>query len=1705
MSIATLPLSPVGPAGYNHNVFIHLHEQGCLIHNNIGSSFCYVSVLVPVRLVHATDFLALSAIKYCFLKKSANHAPGYMHSYFASTMASIPTVTHLRGLSGLAFSYSFLANQEINNHKQFSETVTKQLLVLLSHIFYPGAFDMFSLYDFQRICDDYDKATVQAAIVDQITGRAALASLRDVVKVDKMLPSKLREVTKQYFNSVLRGAPFIVFVTTQSEVIPAILRQAIKSWCSRLDVQGPSGSSKRLSFLQGEGLRRGYQSDQTYMKNKLLMLDAEDERRQMAKMTALVPILFVQKDSSIYKHVVDIVLTSRRYILLNVFDITLARMLFQWLVDGKKILDAIIKYSNSSIYLVHELKMLPLQLEEFFVGKHYHLQLVIKNVPILIADILTTILSSLDLQKDVSKYISTNLDSFVSFIQQKQAESARAYVTDPHLALLDEAIPYMLSFFSLNVFGAMKTGLGLMLIEDVYGPLKLLSKEMGLSVTLYDIWGRDLSNEQRDTKPQLIDSNPFLNNYSSASYIYDARAALTVAFSSEPAVKSHIFNKATTKHVLRRSNSVSVSCVDNISSRSNLLTGSRIGGYGDLSKEYSGKMNGKTTTDLSDSNLASAFILKNHERFCFTLFAALGAMQRVVTIITHCHESIQDTMNKFVAAFFAGCWTVTIIGDKASDFFSSLVDSIKVSLHPNSSKMYSNIWFYYFGGSSLKLQTLVSEEKLCPQMFTIQPFDRVPYISVPLVTMNLKLFDCSTAAISPWVYNIVHPEADCKYIDIANRISKFCGLTIQDTISSITTTDQELLSVFFGSSLASLVTNLTNLAKLQEATPAPLATHKISLGLVARQQSIDNNKLIQHIAHSREIIDDSAIFALKAVQSSIICASNTHPHISHSASKELPCTYAFDTVEDLFNRIHQISADVTLAPSSYLPKFLHSSLFMNDIETAFTLKVFFNISSIISSGLSAEFFAHLHIYLDVLNSVNSGIVFAFNSLDNCISVTLRAISLQHFLQLMDTLLETIHHRQLSATDLEFLNLSGGSATASNLLLLINAIFMGQSVKFYLDIYFDNYFLMTQPTSRLKDVAHAFNLSKQHLAHLTTIMALSKLHNFAKGLPSVLPMSSATLGNQLYGITSPQGALLNTISLTFCLRKTLDDNTLLKDFLSQDLLSNTNDLHAYLLNLTTSSLEYIVSRLEGTHAVSCNIVDSTHVGTYSDYATIDILCTTASLSNILSLFFDEDDSFNLSILMKDVSNDVSLCLAVRTLLDFPNLFNATNVQHLSALLLNYYKGFPPRLEILHGTLKLTTSEMADVCTQHFTPLPATSIGLFKQPDTLEYLHFISATYKKVAVTQSQFRLDDLERLQKFNEEASVRNRALLESNEFTQTHPMENVTRPDTKLISKLEKLRTYRQLLEQQLKDIHRKNEAVALACHSAHDSTQNVNPPSPLKTKANTSDIRCVPNSDNDADIDSMFTHNPAEFLVTAFNVQLEKKGIYTINGFPIWFKHLEMNVFPTNPLTLGLNIAHPSHSMITKKHTFYGSLPFYVTHLGKNMSQLYIQETALWYAMHLQQALSLMQNIPLRHELQLAGVHSRILSTVTGLPYPIGISAVHGCNVYFRDPQSTVAPKSIIKGHYSKLFSYTQDAHGQTAESAGPVLSLSPEAVPPLTNFQMCAGMLMENLAVIAYYLDVDISLHAGRKAPSDPAEYLFYLYRDCLLHKHGLSRLS
>lgn len=114
MSIATLPLSPVGPAGYNHNVFIHLHEQGCLIHNNIGSSSCHVSVLVPVRLVHATDFLALSAIKYCFLKKSANYAPGYMHSYFASTMASIPTVTHLRGLSGLAFSYSFLCKPRHN-------------------------------------------------------------------------------------------------------------------------------------------------------------------------------------------------------------------------------------------------------------------------------------------------------------------------------------------------------------------------------------------------------------------------------------------------------------------------------------------------------------------------------------------------------------------------------------------------------------------------------------------------------------------------------------------------------------------------------------------------------------------------------------------------------------------------------------------------------------------------------------------------------------------------------------------------------------------------------------------------------------------------------------------------------------------------------------------------------------------------------------------------------------------------------------------------------------------------------------------------------------------------------------------------------------------------------------------------------------------------------------------------------------------------------------------------------------------------------------------------------------------------------------------------------------------------------------------------------------------------------------------------------
>lgn len=1702
MSIATLPLSPVGPAGYNHNVFIHLHEQGCLIHNNIGSSSCHVSVLVPVRLVHATDFLALSAIKYCFLKKSANYAPGYMHSYFASTMASIPTVTHLRGLSGLAFSYSFLANQDITNHKQFSETVTKQLLVLLSHIFYPGTFDMFSMYDFQRICDDYDKAIVQAAIVDQITGRAALASLRDVVKVDKMLPSKLREITKQYFNSVLRSAPFIVFVTTQSEVIPVILRQAIKNWCSRLDVQGPSGSSKRSSFLQGEGLRRGYQPDQTYIKNKPLMLDAEDERRQMANTTAQTPILFVQKDSSIYKHVVDIVVTSRRYILLNVFDITLARMLFQWLIDGNKILDAIIKYSNSSIYLVHELKAFPLQLEEFFVGKHYHLQLVIKNVPILIADILTTILSSLDLQKDVSKYVSTHLDSFVSFIQRKQIESARAYITNPHLALLDEAIPYMLSFFSLNVFGAVKTGLGLMLIEDVYGPLKLLSKEMGLSVTLYDIWGRDLSNEQRDTKPQLIDSNPFLNNYSSASYIYDAKAVLTVAFSTEPAVKSHIFNKATTKHVIRRSNSVSVGHMDNISSRSNLLTGSRIGGHGDLSKEYSGKMGGKTTADLSDSNLASAFILKNHERFCFTFFAALGAMQRVATIVTHCHESIYDTMSKFVAAFFAGCWTVTLIGDRVSDFFSSLVDSIKISLHSNSSKMYSNIWFYYLGGSSLKLQKLASEEKLCPQMFTIQPFDKVPYVSVPLATMNLKLFDCSTVAISPWVYNIVHPETDCKYIDIANRISKFCGFTVQDTISSVTITDQELLSVFFGSPLASLVTNLT---KLQETTATNLTTHNISLGLVARQQSIDNNKLIQHISHSREIIDDSAVFALKAVQSSIICASNTHSHISHNASKELPCTYSFDTVEDLFDHLHPISADIALGSSSYLPKFLHSSLFMNDMETSFTLKVLFNASNAISAGLSAEFLAHLHVYLDVLNSFSSNILFAFESLDSCISVTLRAISLQHFLQLVDTLLEIIHHRQLSIPDLEFLNLSGGSVTANNLLLLTNSIFMGQTAKLYLDICFDNYFLMTQPTSRLKDVAHAFNSSKQHLAHLTTIVALSKLHSFTKGLPSVLPPSPATLGNQLYGIASSQGALLNTISLTFCIKKTLDDNALLQDFLSQDLLGNTNDLHAYLFNLTTLSLEYVISRLEGTHAVSCSIADSVHVGMYSDYATIDILCTTASLSSILSLFFDEDDSFNLSILMKEVPNDVSLCLAVRTLFDFPNLFTAANVQHLSALLLNYYKGFSPRLEILYGTLKLTTSEMTEVCTQHFTPLPTTSINLFKQPDTLEYLHFISATYKKVAMAQSRFRLDDLERLQSSNEEASVRNKVLLESNEFTQAHPMETTTKSDMRMISKLEKLRAYRQLLERQLKDIHQKNEAVALACHSAHDSTQNVNLSSPLKTQANTNDIRYVPNSDNEGDLDSMFIHNPTEFLVTAFNVQLEKKGIYTINGFPIWFKHLEMNVFPTNSLTLGLNIAHPSHSTITKKHDFYGSLPFYVTHLGKNMSQLYIQETALWYAMHLQQALSLMQNIPLRHELQLAGMHSRILSTVTGLPYPIGISAVHGCNVYFRDPQSTVAPKSIIKGHYSKLFSYTQDAHGQTAEPAGPVLSLNPDAVPPLTNFQMCAGMLMENLAVIAYYLDVDISLHAGRKAPSDPAEYLFYLYRDCLLHKHGLSRLS
>lgn len=1698
MSIATLPLSPVGPAGYNHNIFIHLHEQGCLIHNNIGSSSCHVSVLVPIRLMHATDFLALSAIKYCFLKKSANHAPGYIQSYFASTMASVPTVTHLRGLSGLAFSYSFLVSQDMTSQKQFSETVTKQLLVLLSHIFYPGTFDMFSMHDFQRICDDYDKATVQAAIVDQINSRAALASLRDVVKVDKMLPSKLREITKQYFNSVLRGAPFIVLVTTRSDVIPAILRQAIKSWCSRLDAQG---SSKRSSFLQGEGLRRGYQPDQAYLKNKLLALDAEDGRRQLAKVAAQTPVLFVQKDGESHTDTVDIILTSKRYVLLNIFDITLARILFQWLVDGNRILDAIVKYSNSSIYLVQELKALPLQLQEFFVGKHYHLQLIIRNVPILIADILATILGSLDLQKNVSKYITANIDSFLSFLCRKQAESARAYSMNPHTALLDEAIPHMLSFFSLNVFGAVKTGLGLMLIEDVYGPLKLLNKEVGLSVTLYDIWERDSSSEQRDTRPQLIDPNPFLNNYPSAAYIHDAKAALAVAFSSEPAVKSHIFNNAVTKYIIKRSASVSVSHVDTVSSRSNLLTTSKIGGYGDLSKEYSGKMGGKTAADLLDSNLASAFILKNHERFCFTFFAAVGSTQRVATIITHCHESTLDTMSKFVAALFAGCWTVTLVGDKASDFFGSLTNSVKISLLPNSSKIYSNIWFYYLGGSSLKFQTTGAEEKLSPQMFTIQPFDKVSYTSAPSAATTLGLFDYSAVAVSPWTYSIVHPEADCKYINIANRISNFCGFTVQDTIASVTVTDKDLLSVYFGPPLSSL---LTTLVKLQNVT-TDSATHKISLGLIAQQKAIDNDKLIQHISHSREIIDDSAIFALKDLQSSIVCASNTHSHISHSISKDLPDSYSFDTAEDLFNCLHQVNADIVLAPSSYLPKFLPYSLLMNDMETSFALKLFFNVSSVISSGLSIDFFAQLRMYLDILNSVSSSIAFAFESLHDRISVTLRAVSLQHFLQLVDTLLETIHQRQLTIADVEFFNLFGTSVTASNVLLLLNSIFMGQTAELYLDIHLDNYFLVAQPTSRIKDVAHAFNLSKQHLAHLTAVIALSKVHKFTKALPSVLPPSPKTLTGQMYSITSPRGTLLHTISLTFCLQKALDDNTLLKDFLSQDLLGNTNDLTIYLLNLTAASLEYIVSRLEGTHAVSCVPIESTHARANTDYATINISCSTASLSKLLSLFFDEDDSFNLTTLMKELPNDVSLCLAIRTLFDFPNLFTAANVQHLSALLLNYYKGFPAQLELLCGTLTLTTSELTDTYAQYFTPLPSTCAGLFKQPNTVEYLHLTSAICRKVATAQSQARLEELQRLIESNNEVSTRNKTLLESNEFTQVHLTASNDNLDTKMISKLEKLRAYRHLLEQQLKAIHRRNEAVALACHSAHDSTQNASASSTLKTRANINDSRSITHIDSDTNIDSMFTHNPADFLITAFNVQLEKKGIYTINGFPIWFKHLEMNVFPTNALTIGLNIAHPSHSTITKKHDFYGSLPFYVTHLNKNMSQLYVQETALWYAMHLQQALSLMQNISLRHELQLAGMHSRILNKMIGMPYPISIPVVHGCNVYFRDPQSTVSPKSIIKGHYSKLFSYAQDAHGQTIEPVGPVLSLSPEAVPPLINFQMCAGMLMENLATLAYYLDVDISLHAGRKAPSDPAEYLFYLYRDCLLHKHGLRRMS
>lgn len=1704
MSIATLPLSPIGPAGYDHNIFIHLHKQGCVVHNNIGSSTCHISVLLPVRLVRATDFLALSAIKYCFLKKSANHAPGYMHSYFASTMASTPTVTHLRGLSGLAFSYSFLADQERTSQKQFPEIVTKQLLILLSHIFNPGTFDIFSMHDFQRICDDYDKATVQAAIVDQITGRTELTSLRDVVKVDKMLPTKLRDITKQYFESVLHSAPFIVLVTSRSNAIPLILQQAITNWCSRPHPQSSSSGSESSSFLQGEGLRRGCQVDQSYTMNKPLQADAEDGRVQMTKMVAKTPVLFVHKDSDSHRHTVDIILTSRRYLLLNIFDITLARILFQWLIDGNRILDAIIKHSNSSVYLAEELKTIPLRLDEFFVGKYYHLQIVIKSVPILMADILTAVLSSPDLQKDVSKYISANTDSFISFMRRRQAGSVRAYAIDPHAALLDEAIPYMISFFALNVFNGAKMELGLMLIEDVYGPLGLLDKAAGLSVTLYDIWERNLSNEQ-DIKSNNIDQNPFLYNYSSTFYIYNARAACTLVFSNDPAKESTMYIKANTKDVYKRRNSVSVSNLDTISSRANLLTVSKVSGHGELSKEYSGKMSGKQTTDILNKKFTSTFIQRNYECFCFTLFAAMGAVQRVSTIVMHCHESVKDTMNNFIATLFAGCWTVTLIGDQVSDFSSSLADSIKISMHPNSSKVYSNIWFYYLGGSALKFQALANDAKVYQQIFAIQPFDKVSHISAPLAAMNLRLCDWSTATISPWKHDIVHPEIDCKYIDIANMISKFCGFAVKNNIVSVLVDDKDMLNVYFGQPLASLLISLKKLQGAKTEKETNHVAHKISLGIVAQQKYIENDTLIQHISHSMEITDDSAVFALKDIQSSIVCASNAHSHTSHSVYEELPTDYSFDTEEDLFKHIQQVGTDVALSPAYYLPKFLSHNLFMNDVETTFTLKALFSISSIISSGFSVDFMAYLHMYLDILNSFSSSIVFTFESLSDCISITLRAESLQHFLQLVDILLDIIHHKQLSIADLEFFNMPGSSITASNILLLINSIFMGQAAELYLDIHLDNYFLMSQPQSHHKGVVQAYNLSKQHLAHLATIVALSKLYNFTKALPSVLPSSPRERVDQFYSTIFAQGALLNRLSLTFCLKKILDDNSLLHDFLSQDLLDNTNDLRAYLLGLTVASIEYVISRMDGVHSASCTFVGGTHAGMNTDYAILNILCTNPSLSDMVSLFFDEDDNSKLSNLMKEIPNNVSLCLAIRTLIDVPNLFTASNVQHLSALLLNYYKGFPAKLDIFYGKLELMGREMVDAYTQHFTPLPATCASLFKQSSILEYLHFASATYKKAAIAWSQTRLDKLHKLVETNQEASARIKALLASDELTQLHSTTSSDTSDAEMTSKLEKLRAYRQLLEQQLRIMHHRNEAVALACHSAHDSARDPDVSSSLKARISANDSRAITRFDSDTCLDSIFTHNPASFLVTAFNVQLEKRGIYTINGFPIWFKHLEMNVFPMSALTIGLNITHTSHSIITKKHDFYGSLPFYVTHLSKKMSQLYIQETALWYAMHLQKALSLLQSIPLRHELQLAGMHSRILNTTIGMPYPIGIPVVHGCNVYFHDPQSTVSPKSIIKGHYSKLFSYTQDTHGQTVEIVGPVMSLSHEAVGPVINFQICAGMLMENFATIAYYLDVDISLHAGLKPPSDPAEYMFYLYRDCLRQKHGLHRMS